>query len=178
DRLLDALPDHVELPLERVLVRDVRPRADEDLTDGRHDRLRLRSGRGGLDRHATPAEEGLTLLRDDLLDDRDAGILIRLLRRQEDHPDAVTSRRGRRGPPARAFTAEEPVRHLHEDAGAVAGERVAAARAAVGQVLEDLEALLDDVVRALTLHVDDEADAARVALRARVEEPAGRPFLH
>ena len=56
--------------------------------------------------------------------------------------------------------------------GAVAGERIAAARAAVGQVAQHLEPLLDDAVRPLALHVDDEADAAGVVLDARVAQPA------
>ena len=47
-----------------------------------------------------------------------------------------------------ALAAQERVGHLHEDAGAVAGERIAAAGAAVRQVAEDREALLDDVAGA------------------------------
>ena len=44
--------------------------------------------------------------------------------------------------------AEELVRHLDEDAGAVAGVHLAAARAAMQQVDEELQRLLDDGVRA------------------------------
>ena len=46
---------------------------------------------------------------------------------------------------------EELVRDLNEDAGAVAGLRIAAARAAMRQVDQDLDALGDDVVRVLPL---------------------------
>ena len=56
------------------------------------------------------------------------------------------------------------VGHLDEDAGAVTGQRIAAAGAAMREVAQDGEALLDDVVRALALDVRDEADAAGVAL--------------
>jgi hypothetical protein len=65
---------------------------------------------------------------------------------------------------------EEGVRHLHEDAGAVAGVDLAAAGAAMVEVLEDLDALLDDGVRFLALDVHDEADAAGVMLELRVIE--------
>ena len=64
--------------------------------------------------------------------------------------------------------AEKRVRHLHEDAGAVAGVLLAAAGAAVLQVEQDLERLADDVVRLAVLQVDDEADAAGIVLVARI----------
>ena len=65
---------------------------------------------------------------------------------------------------------EEGVRHLHEHAGAVAGVDLAAAGAAMIEVLEDLDALLDDGVRFASLDVHDEADATGVMLELRVIE--------
>ena len=62
------------------------------------------------------------------------------------------------------------MRHLHEHAGAVAGVDLAAAGAAMIEVLEDLDALLDDGVRFAALDVHDEADAAGVMLELRVIE--------
>ena len=47
-------------------------------------------------------------------------------------------------PCLRHLLAEELVRDLDQDAGAVAELRIAADRAAVGQVLQDQQALLDD----------------------------------
>ena len=78
---------------------------------------------------------------------------------------------------------QKPVRHLHEDAGAVAGRRLAAAGAAVQQVDQDLQSLLDDRVRAAALDVDDEADAAGIVLvrgvvqSRRLPAAACWPFL-
>ena len=47
--------------------------------------------------------------------------------------------------PSRAgLLAEEPVRHLDQNAGAVAGVHLAAARAAMQQVDQQLQRLLDD----------------------------------
>ena len=57
-----------------------------------------------------------------------------------------------------------------QDAGAVAGVDLAAAGAAMIEVLEDLDALLDDGVRFAALDVHDEADAAGVMLELRVIE--------
>ena len=69
------------------------------------------------------------------------------------------------------------MRHLQQDAGAVAGVDLAATRAAMVEVLEDLDALLDDGVRFAALDVHDEADAAGVMLELRVVEALlrGRP---
>jgi hypothetical protein len=60
------------------------------------------------------------------------------------------------------------VRHLDQDARAVARVLLAAARAAVFEVDENLERLLDDLVRAAALEVNDEAHAAGVVLVRRV----------
>src|SRR5690606_25799898 len=67
----------------------------------------------------------------------------------------------------------ELVRDLHEDAGAVAGARVGADGAAMLEVFENLQAVFNDLVRLAPLDVGDEADAAGVALEARVVHAAG-----
>ncbi len=63
---------------------------------------------------------------------------------------------------------QEPVRHLHQHAGAVAAVFLGAAGAAVIEVHEDLQALLQDAVGLAALDVDDEADAAGVVLERRI----------
>src|SRR6202043_1874793 len=73
---------------------------------------------------------------------------------------------------------EEPVRRLHQDAGAVAGARVGADRAAVLEVEQDLQPVLDDAVRLAALDVGDEADPAGILLQRRIEQAArGRQGL-
>ena len=59
-------------------------------------------------------------------------------------------------------SAEQLVRDLDQDPGAVAGQRIGAGRPAMGQVPQDLEPLLDDRMALLALDVRDEADAAGV----------------
>jgi len=54
------------------------------------------------------------------------------------------------------------MRHLDKDASAVAGVGLAAARAAVVKVHEDLESLLYDGMGLAALDIDDKADTAGV----------------
>ena len=90
------------------------------------------------------------------------------LHRQEHHPDTVLAGVGQREAALRAGAGEELVRNLDQNAGAVARLRVAAAGSAVRQVQQNLDALQDDVVRLLALDAGHEADAAGVALMARI----------
>jgi hypothetical protein len=64
--------------------------------------------------------------------------------------------------------AVQRVGHLDQDAGAVAHQLVGAHRAAVVQVLQDLQRMGDDGVALLALDVRHEADAAGVVLMRRV----------
>ena len=60
------------------------------------------------------------------------------------------------------------IRDLDQNAGAVACQRIGADRAAMGEVAQDLQALLDDGVALRALDVRDEADAAGVVLVGRI----------
>ncbi len=76
---------------------------------------------------------------------------LRRLHRQKHHAHAVFARRRQREAQLGALPRKEFVRDLDQDARAVAGLRIAAARAAMRQVDEDLQSLGDDVVRLLRL---------------------------
>ena len=69
---------------------------------------------------------------------------------------------------------EKCVRDLHQDAGAVAGARVGADRAAVLEIAQDGERVFDQLVRLAALDVGDEADAAGILLQRRVVEALRR----
>lgn len=58
--------------------------------------------------------------------------------------------------------------YLDREAGTVARFRIASARTAVSEIDENLNSLADDVVRAIAIHVDDEANSASVVFRARI----------
>ena len=64
--------------------------------------------------------------------------------------------------------------HQHSLTGAVARERVRAHRATMGEVLQDLEAMLDDLMAWPRLQVGDEADAASIVLAFRIVESLRR----
>jgi hypothetical protein len=62
------------------------------------------------------------------------------------------------------------VRDLHQQAGAVTRVHLAPAGAAVIEIAQHLQGLLDDLVGGASLDMDDEADAAGVMLETRVIE--------
>ena len=168
---LDHAADHVQLALERVLVRDLVRGRDQHLADHR------RRQPGGLahvalvDRHVAPPDRALPLGLDRVLDqllehDAPLGVL-----RQVAHADAVAAGRrqldaGDRGP-------QEAVGDLEEDAGAVARVRVRALGAAVLEVLERVERLLDDGMARLTPQLGHERDATAIVLVGGVVEATG-----
>ena len=78
------------------------------------------------------------------------------------HPAAVLAGGRQLDAEIARLLAEKLVRHLNEDAGAVAGVDLAAARAAMQEVDEQLQRLPDDAVRAHAFDVDDEPDATGV----------------
>ena len=82
--------------------------------------------------------------------------------RQEDHPDAILAGRRELDALLGHFLAIELVRNLDQDAGPVALERVGANGAAVIEVLQDQQALLDDPVVLLSLDVGHETHTASV----------------
>jgi|GEM_PF-5611082 len=88
--------------------------------------------------------------------------------------DGVVSRLRQLNAERRASLFQEGVRDLHQDAGAVAGERIRADRAAMGKVLEDLQAMLDDLVARPCFQIGDETDTAGIVLAGRIIESLRR----
>ena len=93
---------------------------------------------------------------------------------QEDQAGPVVARRGQRDAEPGALAREERVRHLDEDARPVARVHLAAAGAAVQEVLEHREGLAHDRVGLSPLDVHHEADAAGVVLVGRIVEALRR----
>ena len=165
DRARGRLADHVELALERVGHDHVGAAADEDLADhrllGAH---RRRHRHLAVDRHVAPAEQHLAFGRTARSSScsqarREACSLGRKIM-----PTPYSPGGGSVDALRRHLGAVELVGDLDQDAGAVAHQLVGADRAAVVEVLQDLQALLDDRVRLSALDVGDEADAAGVVL--------------
>ena len=165
--LAGALPDHEERPLEGVAVTHAR---DEELLHHRHRRARHRTDHADVDGHVAPADHLLVVVADDLRERLHLQLALRLVTREKALRDAVVA--CERELLALVFedALEVLVRDLHEDARAVAGVRVAAGRAAMRETPQDLEAHLDGAVRWAALQIDDEAEATRIMLVARVVE--------
>ena len=84
------------------------------------------------------------------------------------HADGVLARLGQSEAQRRALAGKKFVRNLNQQAGAVAGLRIATAGAAMGQVDQDLNALLNDLVALLAANAGDKPHAAGVVLMRRV----------
>ncbi len=173
DRLRDRLAQDVELALEFVVGLDRAVAADEHLHVRGLGRLDGFAERGIVGRHVAPAEQHqsfvLDLVGDDALDDLAPGRLLR----HEQRADGVVARLRQLEADLGRLAREEVVRDLHQDAGAVAGARIGADRAAVLEVAEDVERVGDDLMRLLALDVGDEADAAGILLQRRIVETLG-----
>ena len=89
---------------------------------------------------------------------------------EEQHADAIGALFGKLESKRAAFADKELMRHLQQQAGAVTCFRIAAACAAMGEVDENLESLLNDVVGLAALDVSYKADAASIMLVLGVVE--------
>src|SRR5204863_5044470 len=89
---------------------------------------------------------------------------------QEHHSDAVFAWWWQSDAGLLCDQFQEGVRGLNEDAGPIAGIGLATAGAAMVQIRENLQSLLDDRVRLRPFDVDNKTDAARFVLELRVIE--------
>jgi hypothetical protein len=76
----------------------------------------------------------------------------------------------RLGEAGRAVLGEEAVRQLEQDARAVTGIHFATTGAAVIEVHQDGQGLLNNIMGTFTLHLTDETDATGVMFELRVVE--------
>ena len=152
-------------PLELVLVDHVGAGADQQLAELGGDVAGGLAAAGQVDRDLAPAERLLAGLDHRLLEQP----LLRLpqgrVAGEEAAGDRDAARVGqlRAGDPELAGAgAQEAVRELDQDPGAVAGARVGAGGAAVLEVVERGQRQVDDVVARLPVEARDEGDAAGV----------------
>ena len=170
-RGLDSPPNHVEGDLERRAGIDLA--RDADLPDEYLPHRRPGAPRGSgedrvVDRNIAPAEHRAPFGGDSRFDDALADETVGATRWKEDGADAVGPRVGKRDSERAANPAQESVRDLDQDAGAVAGTSVSRDRAPVREILEQLERLRDDVAGADAVDVGDKPNPARVVLVSRV----------
>src|SRR5690606_25078896 len=124
-----------------------------------------------------PAEHALALFLDHVLDHLLAGDALERIGREEHLADREPAAGRELVAEARDLAAQEPIGKLDQDAGAVTGLRIRAARRAVAQAAEHLEAVVDDRPALRAVDVRYEPDATRVSLEARIMQ-AGQRYSH
>ena len=112
----------------------------------------------GLGRHL----ESTVLFRDGWL------VWLRGVLRQEQHADAVLAGSGQFDPGFLGGQFKKTVRRLDENARAIAGIGFAAASAAMIEIQEHFQGLLNDRMRFPALDIDNEPDSARFVLKLRI----------
>jgi hypothetical protein len=161
-----------EPPLECVAGRSACTAADKDLAVrglAPADVLGLREA-GIVGRHRAPAEQDLTLVGYDPLDYRLEVGAPRLVSGHEDIGHPVVARLGQRETQV-AHSARRNSCGIWTSMPAPSPTSgIGADCAAMRQVLQDLQAMGDDLVRLAAVQVGDEADAAGIMIQARIVE--------
>jgi len=118
--------------------------------------------------HIAPAEQCLAFGADRRSDLAFAGGATGGIARQEHHADAVIACGRQCEIEVAANAAQKGVGNLNQYARTVAHQRVRAGGATVGEVLENLQTLLDQGMVLLAFDMRNKADAARVVFVCRV----------
>jgi hypothetical protein len=161
----DEPPQHVQLALEVVGLREAGGPAHEHLLHGRLARPGRGANAGRVHRHGPVAQHGQAELRRRRRDALVAGGAGGRVFRHGHHAHAVAARLGQADAQAGALFQEKPVGHLQQQAGPVAGVGVAAAGAAVLHVFEHGERVGDDAVRFAAVEVGDESSTTGIMLK-------------
>ena len=165
DFRLHALAHHVELAIELIGRHALRV-PDENLFDVRLRIARHAAHGASIDRRIAPAEHGESFFSYDAFDDAFGFEPLLPLHRKKNNPHTILARRRKTEAQLGGLARKILVRDLNQQPGAVAGFRIAAARAAMRQVDENLNALLDDLVCFLALDVSHKPDPAGVVFVA------------
>ena len=163
-----ALAHDVEFALEGEFGGELGGAADEKLADVGLAGLGGFAEGGVVGGHGAPADEGEPLALDHLGDFLFDLAAMGGVARQEEVAGAVVAGVGQGEAGLLGGVHAEGVRHLEEDAGAVAGVGLAAGGAAMVEIFEHLDALTQNGVGGAALQIGDEADAARVVLKPRI----------
>ena len=90
--------------------------------------------------------------------------------RQEQRADGVVPGRRQRKAELGRFLGEELVRRLHQNAGAVAGARIGADRAAMFEIDQDGQRVFDDLVRFAAFDIGNKSDPAGILFQRRIKQ--------
>jgi hypothetical protein len=95
--------------------------------------------------------------------------LVTILR-QEDHTDAVLAFLGELDVEAFGMMTEKLVRHLHQNARAIAGIILASARASMVEIHEHLKRVIDELMGLFTTEMNDKTDTACIVFKSWIVE--------
>ena len=166
----DSLAKNIEPALELVLGLDLRVAGEKDLLVHRLGRLDRFAERRIVGRHVAPAENFHALARrHGRVSVHDLLAPSRVVRQKQRADGVVARRRQFKAERGRLF-GEEFVRGLHQYAGAVAGARIGADRAAVLEIEQDRQRVLDDLVRFASLDVGNKSDPAGIFFQRRIKQ--------
>ena len=170
---LDGAATHVQLALEGLTCVNVCRAAQERLHDGGHAGLRGLPQVMRVHRHLAPEHQRDAALRTPFLEHalriaHARGVVVR----EEQHGHAVIALVGQKLAFLLRFLAEEAVWNLEQHARAVAGVALQARAAAVLQVHQHRQRIIEHGMTAHALEVRQRADAASVVLvEAAVQAP-------
>src|SRR5262249_20676494 len=167
----------VEPALELGLALGLLAAGDEHLQVHGLGRLHRLAERRVVGRHLAPAQQRHALALDHLRIDVADHLPPVGIAWHEQRADRVLAGLGQRESKPRRLPGEELVRDLHQDAGAVARARIGADRAAMLEIAEDGEGVLDQLVRLAALDVGDEADPAGILFERGIVEALWRQAL-
>ena len=167
DRLvLDAPTDDIQIALEIRFGRAARV-PDHDLLDFRPRRIGLLADARDVDRHLTPAIDGIAHAQDFALDDLTAALLCAEIGLRQKHLSDGDRAGMQQMTAALDGIGEEILRDFDVNARAVAGLAIGIDRTAMPDGLERVDTGFHHVAAGLAVQGGDEADAAILVLHRR-----------
>ena len=160
-----GLANHIQLALQRVLHDHIVAAANKHLAQ--HRLFVAHSGGHrhlAVDRHITPAQQHLALGSDGPLHLLLAGQPAGMLLGQKDHANAILARRRQRHALRRHLLPVQGIRQLHQDTRPIPHQLVSPHRAAMVQVFENLERVLDNRMALLAPDMRHKTNATGVML--------------
>lgn len=148
------------------------------LPDGRHTGARLAAKHAVPDGDLPPAQEGQTLFFNDDLEHLHPLAALQFFLREEEHPRAVLPLTGQVDAQGRADFGEKTVRHLGQNAHAVAGLSLGVPAGAMLQIFHNGQRVGYDPVAFATVDIGDGADTAAVMLPLGAVQGVGYRRFH
>ena len=172
---------YIQTALERFATLNVFGATYECLQDGRHAGTCGGTQIVGIDGNLAPKQQGQTSLRTTFFENALGNLYATLVLGEKEHSHAIVAFIGKKVTVLLRFLAEEVVRNLEQDTGAIARIVLQTLTTAMLQIDKDRKGIVDHLMRAHTLQMCQRANTARIMLELRTIQPALRrhvPCLH